>query len=96
MWISRKAHEQLKTDLYGDIQWLRNKIETLEREVQHYVEYSSMEKIYSRDQYSHYASPKPIYSISLWEMIHAIREHLGLEISEVKAPKEKWKLVKKS
>ena len=96
MLVSRKAHEKLKTDLYADIKSLRHRIETLELEAQHYVEYSSTEKIYSRDQYSHYASPKPIYSISLWEMIHAIRNHLGLEVSEVKQPEEKWKLVKKS
>ena len=96
MWMGRKEREQLKTDLYADIKSLRYRIETLELEVRHHVGYSSTEKIYSRDQYCHYASPKPIYSISLWEMILAIREHLGLEVSEVKQPKETWKLVKKS
>ena len=87
MLVSRKAHEQLKTDLYADIQSLRYRIETLELEVRHHVEYSETEKVFYMR--------KPIYSISLWGMIHAIRKHLGLEISEVKAPKETWELVKK-
>ena len=96
MWMGRKEREQLKTDLYADIKSLRYRIETLELEVRHHVEYSETEKVYYTDQQggSCYMS-KRIGSISLWEMINAIRKHLGLEVSEVKQPKETWKLVKK-
>ena len=95
MWVSRKIHDQLRDDLYSEIRTLRGRIEKLESEVKPHVEYSETERVHCIDQGGGYYMPKRICSISLWAMIHAIRKHLGLEVSEVKQPNETWKLVKK-
>ena len=39
--------------------------------------------------------PTPIYSISLWEMIEKIRQHIGLEIKVTESKPATFELVKK-
>jgi hypothetical protein len=78
------------------------KLRELEKRIAELECATEKHKIYEKDAWVQYwrlggcwPAPAPIVSISLWDMMHKLREHVGLEIEATASTPATWKFVKK-
>jgi hypothetical protein len=78
------------------------KLSELEKRIAELERVTEKHKIYDPNAWTEYWKmngywpvPTPIVSISLWDMMHKLREHVGLEIEAAASAPATWKFVKK-
>lgn len=87
MWISKSRLDELNRRLDG----LENRLSSVEGGVAPYEHFAELQLKYDYGN----CNIKPVATISLWEMVHAIRMSIGLEISATEARPPSWSLVKR-